>query len=286
LTRSRVELERDLGRALSGARGKQSQLARFQSSVGLNPTHALQASAIGNNENLSRLYEKRYQLTQNYAKLSQLYTDRSPEAQQVLSELKEINRNITLETGRTLGRAVKDNEPASPALTGEANMRTVSEMVLAQSQADDLSAQAKALQNQIGKLDRRISAVPAIEERIHNLQQTENSLSKSLSVLQEQVLDAQMKESQTLSNVFIIDHASLPFKPTAPNEKHLLIMSLLLGLTLGVSLTYLKWRAVRRTPQGDDFSPMPNDFRSQDVHHSEPAIIDGPALSPLSTNKF
>ncbi len=239
-TSARADLQRALSQTLADAAGKRSQLHRLQTSLGLSPEQALRAAAIGGNSVLTKLYDKFYDLSQEVAQVSSLYTEKSPRAKELMAQLEQVQQDIQVELSRTQGRQMP--EGLWRTFSDEAHLKTVAEMVLTQSYAAELSRKAGALQEQIRQLDARLGQIPAQQEEVLKLRQEEAALSESLREVQQKLLEAKMKESQTLSNVFIVDPPNLPYRPNFPNAKHLLVLGLLMGVALGVATTYVKWR--------------------------------------------
>jgi uncharacterized protein involved in exopolysaccharide biosynthesis len=248
LENARMELQRSFSETQADAEGKKSQLSRLTSSIGLSPESALEATSIGTNATLSKLYDKYYSLSQDYSKTSAHYTDDSPKVSAILSELKQTAKDIDYELKRTHGSGLSNMSPnVRRAFSDPAHMQTISQMVAADSEAVQLQTKAGALKRQLAMLNNRLSKIPAIEERISNIKQKEDSLSDSLKTLQDRLMNARLREAQTLSNVFIVDPPRLPSKADAPNEKHLLLLSLIVGFAFGIGATYVKWRLSQRS---------------------------------------
>lgn len=248
LENARMELQKSFSETQADAEGKKSQLSRLTSSIGLSPGDALEATSIGTNATLSKLYDKYYSLSQDYSKTSAHYTDESPKVASILSELKQTAKDIDYELKRTHGSGLVNLTPkVRRAFSDPAHMQTISQMVATDSEAVQLNSKAGALKRQLALLNNRLSRVPEIEARISNIKQKEDSLSESLKTLQDRLMNARLREAQTLSNVFIVDPPRLPSKADAPNEKHLLLLSLLVGIAFGIGLTYVKWRLSQRS---------------------------------------
>jgi uncharacterized protein involved in exopolysaccharide biosynthesis len=75
-----------------------------------------------------------------------------------------------------------------------------------------------------------MSQLPAFERNLKQLADQELSLSSSLKSLEDKSLDEQIREEQTVSNVFIIKPAELPLSPGAPTRTHMIILSFLISL--------------------------------------------------------
>jgi uncharacterized protein involved in exopolysaccharide biosynthesis len=241
MTIARVDLQRSLSQAESDARAEAAKLARYQKSLGMTAHQALAATAIGSNTALSEAYNRYNQISQDHAQKASLYTDKSPEMKEVKAQLAAAEQTIQSELKRVLGN---DAPETVPVFSDDAHMKSVSDMVMTQANVAQYSTKASALRSEIGKMDREISQVPEVEENLANLTQEEDSLSESLKTLQEKMLEARLKDTQAASNVLVVDAPSVPIKPDPLNEKHLMVLSLLLGAGLGVAYQYYKWNSL------------------------------------------
>lgn len=283
ITNTRGSLQNQLSDTLADASAKNTELQRFQASMGMDPKEALKAAAIGGNPTLSKLYDKYYQLSQDYAQISEYYTDESPQSSELLAQLKQTNRAIQQELSRMNVPLGSKSFPKG-TFADEANLRTIGNMVEVQAEAAMLTKKAATIQGELAKLNQRLLKVPSIQERFSNLQQKESTLSESLKTLETKLLDSKMKEMQTTSNIFVIDPPKLPTKSDFPRVPHLLALSLFIGLAIGYGIVYLQWRSQKKlhpsldelltilsqqkTPNGSLSSRQKEDENISNVLHS------------------
>lgn len=255
MTVSRIAMQRELSQTESDAAATRAKLARYQKAVGLSPADALIASALGNNPNLAKIYDHYYELSRELAKTSTTYTEQSPEVSAIASQLAQAKADMQSELKRTLG---ENASKALPVYTDEAHMTTISEMVATQANATQLATKASELKRELASMDAALALVPAVEESLSDLKLEETSISDSLKTLRAKLLEAQLKEAQTLSNVFVIDPPSFPYKANAPTQLHLIALGFLMGLAGTTALIYWGWRKNQSrtlvTEQGAAFS--------------------------------
>jgi uncharacterized protein involved in exopolysaccharide biosynthesis len=245
MTVSRIAMQRELSQIQSDATASRAKLAKYQKALGLSPSDALIASALGSNPNLAKIYDHYYELSQEMAKTSTTYTDQSPEISAIASQLAQSKRDIQDELKRTLG---ENASKALPVYTDEAHMRAISEMVATQADSTQLSTKANEMRRELTDLDAALSLVPAVEESLSDLKLEESSISDSLRTLREKLLEAQLKEAQTLSNVFVIDPPSFPYKANTPNQWQLIGIGFLMGLLGALLCLYWQWRSNQPKP--------------------------------------
>jgi uncharacterized protein involved in exopolysaccharide biosynthesis len=232
-----IALATQLNQVEANAQGKQAEYERYQSMLKLNADDALIASALGMNENLSKLQNKYYELSQTHAQLKTTLTDKNPKVQEVRTQMNQVEDSIKTEISRTLGTGKVGK---TLAVSDGTRGTVINQMVSAQAESIELFTQANVLRTRIDAVDHQIKAMPNIEQSLNNLEDQEKSLSSALSTLRQKQLEAQMKEAETLSNVFIVDTPTLPTKPKSPTQMHLMVMGFILGIAAGISAVVLK----------------------------------------------
>ncbi|MBK8190327.1 MAG: hypothetical protein IPK79_07735 [Vampirovibrionales bacterium] len=244
-TKMRADFVDRLNQTIARANGKRAELSRYQQTLGMSPTQAVRASAVGMNATLNRLKGDLYNLSETNAFLSSSLTDNNPKVQEVRAKMAQVQQDIRKEMVRTVG--TDRNADSMIAMQDPTRGLMVNQMVTAQAEMNRLSQEASALQGRVKVLDNRMKMLPAVEEGLANIEQRERSLSEALDALRRKHTEAQMKEAQTLSNVFIVDRPRLPKKPNFPAPLHQFIISLLLGPLLALMAVIVRNQA-RRNP--------------------------------------
>lgn len=85
----------------------------------------------------------------------------------------------------------------------------------------------------------KMSQLPALEQKLFDLQRELTVKEKLYTLLLENYEEAKIAEAAVSGTSTIIDEASLPIHPIKPNKKMMLAIGVLLGLFLGVLLVFL-----------------------------------------------
>ncbi|MBK8190614.1 MAG: hypothetical protein IPK79_09230 [Vampirovibrionales bacterium] len=241
LTKLRMGFESRLNETLASAEGRQAELSRYQKMLGMTPEQALKASAVGMNPTISRLKNELYELSETDAHLSSNLTDRNPKVKEVRARMNQVKGDLRDELRQTLGRNASLGS-LNDSVSDAPRARVVGDLVSAQADVIRLRQEANALRKRLSVIDGSIRQFPKVEEGLRNIEQTETSLSDSLDALRRKLTEARLKEAQTLSNVFIVDSARLPLKSNFPSKLQLALLSLLLGVVVGLVSVVLRYR--------------------------------------------
>lgn len=244
-TKMRSEFVERLNQTLARANGKRAEMARYQQTLGMNPAQAVRASAVGMNATLNRLKGDLYNLSETNAFLSSSLTDNNPKVQEIRAKMAQVQQDIRKETIRTVG----SDRDADSMISMQDSTRglMVNQMVTAQADMSRLNQEAAAIQGRLRVIDQQLKLLPAVEAGLATIEQRERSLSDALDTLRRKHTEAQMKEAQTLSNVFIVDRPRLPKKPNFPAPLHQALISVLLG-PLAALMAVIVRNQARRNP--------------------------------------
>lgn len=242
LARARVNLQTDLEAAKAEAAGKRQQVSGYQQLLGMSPRKAIIATAVGRNEVLSKLHSELYSAQQERNFLLTRYTEANPKVQEVDSRISQLENNIRKELIRTVGASTLagSGNRYPVAVADNTRSEAISNMLSAKTAAMDLNAKAGVLRSYLAELNNRARNLSDAEATLAAYKLEEASLDESLRVLNQKKLDAQLKESQTLSNVFVMEEPNIPIKAVFPTQKSLLAIDLLLAIGLGILAVILR----------------------------------------------
>jgi uncharacterized protein involved in exopolysaccharide biosynthesis len=226
-----------LATALADAdlKSRSESFSTYQKTIGLSPREAMKAVALGRNPSFQKLNDNLYEKKEELSRLKIRYTDKNPKIIKLKASIQQIEKNITAEKRQSglssskLGR-----------VSDESTSKTIEDMVESYSLATGTKLKAQELHHQLNSMESRMSQLPTVAEQLKTLQDTEQYLYQALQTLQEKMVDAAIRDTQTLSNVFVITPPSLPDKPVRPTAKHLLLITLLSGPVAAVGLVLLK----------------------------------------------
>lgn len=237
LAKAKLDIKTDLAMTNAEAQGKASQVSSYRKLLGLNAHDALRATGLGRNETLAKLQTELYTAQSERASLLTRYTEQSVKVQEVDNHINELQASIQHEVNRSVGQGKVDN---SHAISDETRGKTVGDMVSASTEAQQLNTKNRSLQGYLQTLEARAQALPKMEAVLANYQLEETALNDSLKTLKEKELDAQLKESQSLSNVFVVDAPRVPLDASFPRLPHLLVFDFILGLGVSLAAVFLK----------------------------------------------
>jgi len=202
------------------------RLASYRRTMGMSTDNAVKAVGMGLNKNLQLLHENLYKQNEELSNLSARYTDEHPKVIELKQAIAQTKADIATESGR-MGYT---NSSKATIIADETRGKSLNEMVDADSQAAGSLRRSSQLGRELSQFESRMSQLPAVERNLKQLADQESSLASSLKSLEDKALDEQIREEQTVSNVFVIKPAELPLSPGAPTRTHMIILSFLISL--------------------------------------------------------
>jgi uncharacterized protein involved in exopolysaccharide biosynthesis len=239
LAGTRMELENKLSQLQAQIQGKEHMAQRYQEMLNMSPEAALHAASLGQDSTMSRLQDELYRLQQQASLMSSSLTDNNPKVREIYAQIDQVKTSIEIQKSRIMG-PFSQKEYNDDIVSDGTRNTMINEMLKAQGDIRDLQAQAAITRQRLEKINSNIRQFPGTAEGLANMEQQEASLSTALDHLRQRVMEGQMKEAQTLSNVFVVDAPRLPDHASFPNKNHLVVLSLVLGLASGFAAAFLK----------------------------------------------
>lgn len=230
LSGNRLSLKIKLNNLQALKAGKQAESARYQKLLGLNPEEAFVAASIATNSNIVSEKTKLYALQEQYAKLNSFYTEKSPQVKEVKSQMEQVKANIAQEIRRSFGNKYSDNLLEKLMITDSSRATLMQQMIQAEADVARMGKEIRVIQEGLTEIEDRIQEIPGISKTLLELQEQEDTLSKGLNALRQKQLEATLRESQTLSNVFVADEPSAPITAEFPRPIHLYPLACLLAV--------------------------------------------------------
>jgi uncharacterized protein involved in exopolysaccharide biosynthesis len=257
-SKGRIGLAQTLKEIESEARAKQTEAKQYENMLGMDIRKAVHASAVGGNSTISELYGKLYSQREEYKALQAHYKDSHVKMQELNQQMSQTEQDIVDES-RRMGTGASQNpkEPSNPtaAVVDRPRSEAIIKMMDAKTESQQLLTKASVLQGYMTSINQKMATLPRVEKQLAGLKDQEDSLSESLKTLKQKELDANLRELQTLSNVFIIDYPELPLRPAFPNRIHILLGGLLLSFASAFSHPFLK-RKLQTTLQVQINNPI------------------------------
>jgi len=235
LVRVRVELERDVEVLKSRINYFDKKYSKLASQIGFDdvPT-ALRSTSIGSDPYLEDLFSNLALTQQKYATLSGTFTDKYPEVITVKNEIQTLSDVID---GRK--REFFQELPVARGIYDEPSQDIVAEMANAEAEKDSLRRQLEEMQRGVQNLIKKENVLPAKIAGLEVLKKQEDALKLAYNSIKSKVIEAQIKETQAVDNIFVLNQPSEP----------VLLMSTLfinfigimyLGLLAGLLAAWLK----------------------------------------------
>lgn len=239
-SKNRIQLEFEAANASAESSDYNDRRAHYQQVLGMTADKAVKAVSLGGNQSLAKLYDNYYTLSESYASLKTRYTDEHHQVKEVKNKLTQTEEDIRKEMSRMGVKA--DPELANRTISDETRGRAIQDMLDVESKYKGARGRAAKMKQYLGSVERKMAQLPAVEEGIANLTDQEISLSDSLKTLEQKALDAKIRETQTLSNLFVIDAPHLPKYPDFPGKSHIILLGALIGLAAGFGVALAKQR--------------------------------------------
>jgi tyrosine-protein kinase Etk/Wzc len=103
-----------------------------------------------------------------------------------------------------------------------------------------LNRQYTRLQQQKRKLNKKVKALPATEQKILTLTRDVKVNTVLYTALLDKIQELKVVKAGTIGNVRIFDLPFKPVSPIKPQKKRILLMGILLGFLLGIGLIFLR----------------------------------------------
>jgi len=118
-----------------------------------------------------------------------------------------------------------------------------------------LAQESREMNKALAKIEQRVNKMPVIEQNLSTFDQEERVLSGALDNMSNRLIESQLKEAETMSNVFITDPPTLPYKSAFPSRPHVLLVGALIGLW-----TAYWWVSRKHKPQTEHVGFMKHEF--------------------------
>lgn len=265
-SKTRIDFERATREALADSARYKTLLSAYEDTIDMPLKEAVKAAALGKDPSLEKLYDEYYELSQEYASLNSRYTPEHKKMKDLSAKLRQVKHNIRSHIQRTAGlaNAQLDSKSLSGAdarislddattvkiVSDETRSDSIKHMIEAKALSEGSEAKLSSMKAYLDELESKMADLSDVEEHLLNLQQEETMLSDSLDKLEQQVLEARIRETQTSSNVFVVNDPTFPQSSVFPSRVQLVLMGLLFGLLAGVLAAKIKARFWVEAGQG------------------------------------
>jgi capsular exopolysaccharide synthesis family protein len=116
----------------------------------------------------------------------------------------------------------------------------LSSILIIETENKSLNAKSEALAKIVGQFNRELNKLPAKSLRLAQLKREEEVNNKIYIMMREKYEENRIAEAGQIGSVRIVDTAKSPRDPIKPKKKMNLILGVLLGLGLGVGITFIR----------------------------------------------
>lgn len=207
-------LDTESGRAASAAK-----IASMRGSLSRLPESLLKRFALPNSTATS-LRELLYELQTREQELMAKYTEQHPAVIAIRQQVREMER------------IMREEQP-------DRSQATTAALLAEQSTFESLEARSAALDGQLKRLENELATLNEQEVRVKELERNvkvaETSYLNYMASLEQTRVDQALKR-EAISNINVIQSASLIHKPTSPKKGLTLAIALVVGLCGGIGL--------------------------------------------------
>ena len=248
LVRLKTQLVAQLESVKASHSNNSSSAKALQSQLAMSPRQALQAVALGSgNESLVKMRSDLALLKQQFAKDGVKLAPTNPTMVASKRQIEELESQVKREVRETTGGNVLDG----PLIYDNVRSQLVQDLASSSARSAGLGSEASSLRAAINRVNTALKAIPENRYTLSGLQEEEKALAQAYDELRKMQIETQIKEAETPSNVFVVDTPSVPEKPSALIGLHLIILSTLLGLGVGMGLSVLKTQTQDRCEGSD-----------------------------------
>jgi uncharacterized protein involved in exopolysaccharide biosynthesis len=192
----------------------ESTLEELLSQASRDKTSIKPAISLLNNPLVNSLYSQLIEAKMEKTKLNKVYKAKHPKMIQVNSRIDDITTTIQEEIDKEMINL--ETKLAALKTRGNISRKTVSDL-----ESEALAINRKQLQYTI--LERNVET----NQRLHD-------------TLLAKLKEADITDTMVISNIRIVEDAIKPGSPFKPNKKRNLLLSIIVGLMIGVGLAFLR----------------------------------------------
>lgn len=243
LVRLKSQLTAQLASVQAARRNSLGNASALQRHLAMNPGQALRAVALGSgNENLVKMRTDLALLKQQYARDGVKLAATNPTMQATRTQIQALESQVRREIQQTTGRT----SVSGPLIFDSVRSQLVQDLAASSARSVGLNSEAASLATAIQQVDAALREIPRNRYVLSGLKEEEKALALAYDELRKMQIETRIKEAETPSNVFVVDAPSVPLKQSFPTGAHLVVLSMLMGLGVGMGLSVLKTRMADR----------------------------------------
>ena len=229
-----TNIEDQIALSDSQLKSEKSRNSALSNKLNIDVKEAIKSVAIGNNSNLTALQKNLQDAQQQYASLNVKYPPTNVQMKSLAENIKEIKRQIKSQMMTNIGKSF-DNKPNS-VIADPVRMKIVDDLVTSQVNSESYIAQKQSLESTLTELKSKQSAIPEKQKNLQGLLQDEATLSQIVETLSTKLIEAQVRESEIVSGINIVDRPDFPTSENSPTMIHVFLMLEFIGFLLGITV--------------------------------------------------
>lgn len=230
------EQERNLLVQLQEVRSQEISLQQITKTR--NPANAYAAVRSGQNQELNQLREKLSDLEQQLAQTRSRFTEEHPSLTSLVQQRDAIQRLYQQELDKvsSSNQAVLANDNiAAEKLSQDLTSQLINNGI----QFSAIENKLKIIQNELSNLQKRLTQLPVKQQNLATIVRKRQEAESSLKFLQSKLEEARIAEAQKISNIRIIETATVPTSPTSPKPTITLVLAIVFGGVLAIGVVIL-----------------------------------------------
>ncbi len=227
------EQQRNLLIQLQEARSQETSLQEITKTQ--NPANAYAAVRSGQNEELKKLRAKLSDLDQQLTEVRSRFTENHPSLVSLIQQRDGIQRLYQQELDKvssTNQAVVPDNNIAAEQLS----QNLASQLIANRIQKLAIENKLKVVQNELANLQKRLAELPAKKQILATIIRKRGEAESSLKFLQKKLEEARIAEAQKISNIRIVEAATVPTSPASPKPAVVLVLAAVFGSILATGV--------------------------------------------------
>jgi uncharacterized protein involved in exopolysaccharide biosynthesis/Mrp family chromosome partitioning ATPase len=195
---------------------------------------AIKSVAIGQNANLNTLQQNLQDAQQKYASLNAKYPPTNIQMRALADNIQEIKNQIKSQMLINIGKSFENK--SNSVISDPVRMKMVDDYVASHVNIESVTAQKESLASTLADLKAKQEAIPEKQNMLQSLIQEETVAAQIVETLSTKLIEAEVRESEIVSGVSVIEKPSLPVSESFPTMVHIILMFEFIGLLLGVAI--------------------------------------------------
>ncbi|MUG99147.1 polysaccharide biosynthesis tyrosine autokinase [Scytonema sp. UIC 10036] len=188
----------------------------------------------GQDEELKKLRAKLAELEQQVIQTRLRFTEQHP----TLISLTEQRDTVRALYQQELARVSTGNRDIAPknVASDQLSQDLTSQLIASEVESRAIENKLKLTRAEKTDLLARLAQIPIKQQQLTTLSRKREEAAVSLKFLQSKLEEARIAEAQKVSNIHVIEEATLPTSPASPNVKAILVLAVVFGAILATGV--------------------------------------------------